>query len=93
MLPKVLSFATEAELFALLYNIKDACPLQTALNKMGHPQPPRALITNSSTPLLALPTTLSNNVAVKPLTLTFTGFTIAFVKVRSLSNGRKGNES
>jgi hypothetical protein len=33
----VLSSATEAETGALFYNAKDAAPLRTALNKMGHP--------------------------------------------------------
>jgi hypothetical protein len=37
---EIVSSASEADLGALFHNDKEACPLSTALEEMGHPQPP-----------------------------------------------------
>ena len=49
VLREVMSSAAEAELGALFYNSKEACPLHIALEELGHLQSPTALITNNST--------------------------------------------
>ena len=46
---EVLSSAAETELGALFHNGKEACPLRTALEELGHPQPPTPLQTDNST--------------------------------------------
>jgi hypothetical protein len=46
---EVVSLAAEAELGALFHNSTEACPLQIALEELGHPQLPTAIITNDST--------------------------------------------
>jgi hypothetical protein len=45
---EVLSSATKSEPGALFHNSKEACPLQIALTKMGHPQNAASLSTNNS---------------------------------------------
>jgi hypothetical protein len=49
VLQEVVSSAAEAELAALFYNSKEACPLRIALEELDHLQSPTALITNNST--------------------------------------------
>jgi hypothetical protein len=49
MMKEVLFSAAEAELGALFYNSKEACPLHTALTKIGHLQNATTIITNNST--------------------------------------------
>ena len=44
----MMSSAGEAELGALFYNCKDAVMLRTALEEMGHPQPPTPIQTDNS---------------------------------------------
>jgi hypothetical protein len=46
---EVLSSAAEAELGALFYNCKEACPIRTTLEELGHPQPPTPIQTDNST--------------------------------------------
>jgi hypothetical protein len=76
VIKEVRSSATEAELGALFYSSKEACPLQTALTKMGHPQ--------NATSLPESPTAPSNNADPKPLTCGIFGYAIAFPKANSL---------
>jgi hypothetical protein len=49
ILREVVSSASEAELAALFHNGKEACPLRTCLEELGHPQPPTAIQTDNST--------------------------------------------
>jgi hypothetical protein len=49
VMKEVLSSAADAELGALFHNSKEACPLQIALTKMGHPQHATSLSTDNST--------------------------------------------
>jgi hypothetical protein len=46
---EVLSSAAEAEVAGLFHNGKEACPIRTALEEMGHPQPPSPMQTDNST--------------------------------------------
>ena len=46
---EVLSSAAEAELGALFYNAKNACPIRVTLEELGHPQPPTPLQTDNNT--------------------------------------------
>jgi len=46
---EVVSSAAEAELAALFYNGKEACPIRIALTEMKHPQPATIIITDNST--------------------------------------------
>jgi hypothetical protein len=46
---KVLSSAAESELAALFHNGKEACPVQSCLAELGHPQPPAPIQTDNST--------------------------------------------
>ena len=46
---EVLSSAAEAELGALFHNCKEACPIRTTLEELGHPQPPTPVQTDNST--------------------------------------------
>jgi len=46
---QVLASAAEAELGTLFYNCQDACSIRTALEEMGHPQPPTPIQTDNST--------------------------------------------
>ena len=45
----VMSSAAEAELGGLFFNMKDAVPIRAALEEMGHPQPPTAIVVDNST--------------------------------------------
>ena len=45
----VLSSAAEAEFGALFHNTKEATPLRTTLEELGHPQPPTAVLVDNST--------------------------------------------
>ena len=45
----VMSSAAEAELGGLFFNMKDAAPIRAALEEMGHPQPPTAIVVDNST--------------------------------------------
>ena len=45
----VLGSAAEAECGALYFNMCDAVPLRTALEEMGHPQPPTPIVIDNST--------------------------------------------
>ena len=45
----VMSAASEAELGALFFNMKDAIPFRVALEEMGHPQPPTPIVVDNST--------------------------------------------
>ena len=45
----VLSSAAEAEFGALLHNTKEATPLCTTLEELGHPQPPTPVLVDNST--------------------------------------------
>ena len=45
----VMSSATEAEVGALFHNAQDACSLRTALEFLGHPQPPTPIQTDNAT--------------------------------------------
>jgi hypothetical protein len=45
----VMSSAAEAELGALFLNAKNACPIRTTLEELGHPQPTMALQTDNNT--------------------------------------------
>ena len=49
ILKEVVSSAAEAELAALFHNGKEACPLRTCLEELGHPQPPTPLVTDNNT--------------------------------------------
>ena len=44
-----MSAASEAELGALFFNMKDAIPFRVALEEMGHPQPPTPIVVDNST--------------------------------------------
>jgi len=46
---QVVASATEAELGALFLNAQAICPLCTALDELGHPQPATPLQTDNST--------------------------------------------
>jgi len=46
---EVLSSTAEAELAALFHNGREACPLRTALEELGHPQPPTPIVTDNVT--------------------------------------------
>jgi hypothetical protein len=46
---EVLSSAAEAELGALFHNCKEACPIRTTLEELGHPQPQTPVQTDNST--------------------------------------------
>jgi len=46
---EVVSSAAEAELAALFHNGKEACPIRTTLEELGHPQPPTPIVTDNST--------------------------------------------
>ncbi len=46
---EVLSSAAESELAALFHNGKEACPVRTCLEELGHPQPPTPIQTDNST--------------------------------------------
>ena len=46
---EVVSSAAEAELGALFHNAKEACPIRTSLEELGHPQPPTPIQTDNST--------------------------------------------
>jgi hypothetical protein len=48
LLKVVVSSATEAEMGALFYNIKDAVLLRTSLQELGHPQPPTPVQTDNA---------------------------------------------
>ena len=45
----VMSAASEAELGALFFNMKDAIPFREALEEMGHPQPPTPIVVDNTT--------------------------------------------
>ena len=45
----VMAAASEAELGALFFNMKDAIPIREALEEMGHPQPPTPIVVDNST--------------------------------------------
>ena len=45
----VLSSAAEAEFGALFHNTKEATPLRTTLEELGHPQPPKPVLVDNST--------------------------------------------
>ena len=45
----VLSSAAEAEFGALFHNTKEATPLRTTLEELGHPQPPTPILVDNST--------------------------------------------
>ena len=45
----VLSSATKAEFGALFHNTKEATPLRTTLEELGHPQPPTPVLVDNST--------------------------------------------
>ena len=45
----VLSSTAEAESGALFHNTKEATPLRTTLDKLGHPQPPTPVLVDNST--------------------------------------------
>jgi hypothetical protein len=49
ILRSVMSSAAEAELGALFLNAKQACPIRTTLEELGHPQPATPLQTDNST--------------------------------------------
>ena len=49
ILPMVVSSAAEAEVGGGFYNARDAVPLRTALEEMGHPQPPTPIECDNST--------------------------------------------
>jgi hypothetical protein len=49
ILREVVSSAAEAELAALFHNGKEACPLRTCLEELGHPQPTTPIVTDNST--------------------------------------------
>ena len=46
---EVLSSAAEAEVAGLFHNGKEACPIRTALEEMGYPQPATPIVTDNST--------------------------------------------
>jgi hypothetical protein len=46
---EVVSSASEAELGGLFYTAKDAVPIRTCLEELGHPQPPTPLKTDNTT--------------------------------------------
>eukprot|EP00543_Licmophora_paradoxa_P016971 CAMPEP_0202474320 /NCGR_PEP_ID=MMETSP1360-20130828/92320_1 /ASSEMBLY_ACC=CAM_ASM_000848 /TAXON_ID=515479 /ORGANISM="Licmophora paradoxa, Strain CCMP2313" /LENGTH=231 /DNA_ID=CAMNT_0049101437 /DNA_START=1074 /DNA_END=1765 /DNA_ORIENTATION=+ len=46
---EVLSSTTEAELAILFHNGREAYPLRTALEELGHPQPPTPILTDNVT--------------------------------------------
>jgi hypothetical protein len=41
-----MAFAAEAKVGGLFINGQAACPIQTTLRKLGHPQPPTIIITD-----------------------------------------------
>ena len=45
----VLSSAAEVEFGALFHNTKEATPLHTTLEELGHPQPPTPILVDNST--------------------------------------------
>ena len=49
VMKNVLASAAEAELGACFFNMADAVPIRTALEEMGHPQPPTHVVTDNST--------------------------------------------
>ena len=46
---EVVASAAEAEIAAVFYNGKEACPIQVTLAELGHPQPPTPVTTDNST--------------------------------------------
>jgi hypothetical protein len=76
---EVLSSAAKAELGALLHNSKEACPLQIALTKMGHPQNATSLSTDNSTAAGISISTVKQRRS-KPLTCATIGYEIALLK-------------
>jgi hypothetical protein len=49
IMTEICSSASEAELAALFHNGKEACPFQTTLDELNHPQPPTPIQTDNST--------------------------------------------
>jgi hypothetical protein len=49
ILKEVVASASEAELAALFHNCREACPLRTTLEELGHPQPATPVKTDNST--------------------------------------------
>jgi hypothetical protein len=49
ILKEVVSAASEAELAGLFHNGKEACPIRTCLEELGHPQPPTPMKTDNTT--------------------------------------------
>jgi hypothetical protein len=48
-LKEIVASASEAELAALFHNCREACPLRTTLEELGHPQPATPVKTDNST--------------------------------------------
>ena len=49
IIKNVVSSAAEVEIAAIFMNAKDACPIRTTLEEMGHKQPPTTIITDNAT--------------------------------------------
>jgi hypothetical protein len=49
ILREVVSSAAEAEVAGVYHNGREACPLRTCLEELGHPQPPTPIQTDNST--------------------------------------------
>jgi hypothetical protein len=88
VMKEVLSSAAKAELGALFHNSKEACPLQTALIKMGHPQNPTTLFTNNSTAARISNSTVKQRRS-KAINIQYYWHAIAFPKDSSPWYGRK----
>ena len=72
----VISSAAEAEFGALFHNTKEATPLRTTIEELGHPQPPTPILVDTST-AVASPTTPSPNDDPVPSTCASIGSGIA----------------
>lgn len=49
ILKEIVSSAAKGELAAVFHNARDACPIRTCLEELGHPQPATPIITDNTT--------------------------------------------
>ena len=85
---EVMSSAAEAELGALFHNGKEACPIRTALEEMGHPQPPTPIQTNNST-TAGIVTDSVKQKCSKAIDMRFTGSATVFARANTTFIGAK----
>ena len=49
IMKEIVSSAAEGELAAVFHNAKEACPIRTCLDELGHKQPPTPIVTDNTT--------------------------------------------